>query len=160
VTFLGILDCIIPSRNTVRVILGITYDIRDVESVDDEVSPNQTMSKSKLKWYMYTACHNWGYISCPYRVCANPGLALDVYLPNQLRAAIPLIPLGTYGSVQHTVRSIPRWVPWLGSEIKLLAAWGEEDRVAISKPFNYVKNQKVNLDPISFVRSIVLTKSA
>ncbi|KAF9508857.1 hypothetical protein BS47DRAFT_1397467 [Hydnum rufescens UP504] len=81
--------------NTVRVILGITYDIRDTEALDDE-----------------------------------------------LRAAISLILLDTYGSIQRTVKSIPRWVPWLGSEIKLLAAWGKEDRVAISKPFNYVKSQK------------------
>ncbi|KAF9506385.1 hypothetical protein BS47DRAFT_1399528 [Hydnum rufescens UP504] len=80
--------------NTARVILGVTYDIWDVESTDDE------------------------------RVTA-----VNKFVRHVSSALTP-------------VRRIPPWVPWLGNEIRLVSAWGEEDRTTIPRLFNHVKVQK------------------
>ncbi|KAF9506388.1 hypothetical protein BS47DRAFT_435679 [Hydnum rufescens UP504] len=110
--------------NTARVILGITYDIWDVESVDDE----RVTAANKLIEHAISVL--------------TPGLLWMNTFPVCCVQSFWSTSFTAYYLILHTVRRIPPWVPWLGNENRLVSAWGEEDRTTIPKPFNYVKMQK------------------
>ena len=77
-------------RNTARVIIGITYDIRSVESTNDEVSsmkPNHKWWKSELARIARDDCEQ---IYKAHLSVRKPRLTLDQYLPNPLRAVLLL----------------------------------------------------------------------
>ncbi|KAF9506390.1 hypothetical protein BS47DRAFT_1399531 [Hydnum rufescens UP504] len=110
--------------NTARVILGVTYDMWDLESTDDE---RVTTANNFVKHIAASLTPGLLWINI-FPICC-------VQLHCSMSSTAQYF-------ILHAVRRIPPWVPWLGNEIRLISAWGEEDRITIPKPFNFVKMQK------------------